>query len=236
MMMLLPFSLLALAAAPCTRVVVAPFDPVAASPAVARAVEEQVRAALAARPGLCVEARAVTIEKLSTWERHRLPPCADVACVAGQLQTLGSDELITGVVVGAGARRNVDLFRSTAVRSARATAAADQLPELEAALGVLHQWDAKERPAPRRWPSIVAASVGLASVGAGVALGLESRRTEQVLSTAPTGCAGGGSTYRDCLDGRLRTGRDEATAANVLFGVAGALAVGAVVFWVVDLP
>lgn len=221
------------AAAPCTRVVVTPFEPLATTPAAARAVEEEVRTALAARPGLCVEPRAATIAKLSRFERHRLPPCPDLACAAAQLTALETDEVLSGVVVGAGARSNVDLLRSTASRTARTTAA--QL-ELGAALGLLYQWDARERPAPRRWPSILLASAGVASAGAGVALGLEARRHEQALSTGTTGCPSGGNVYRDCVDEQLRTGKGEATAANVLFGVAGALAAGAVVFWVVDWP
>lgn len=224
---------LLLSAAPCTRVVVAPFEPLATTPAMARAMEEKVRAELAARPGLCVEARAVTIEKLAQFERHRLPPCGDLPCVAAQLKLLEGDEVLTGVVVGAGARSNIDLLRSTAHRTARTTSSE---PELSTALGLLYQWDARQKPAPTRWPSIVAASLGAASLGAGIALGVESRRTEQVLSSGVTGCTGGGSTYRDCVDGQLRTGRDQATAANVLFGAAGVLVAGAVVLWVVELP
>lgn len=231
----LALALVAVAAAPCTRVAVAPFEPVAATPAVAREVEEQVRAALAQRPGLCVEARAATVEKLARFEGHRLPACADAACVAAQVAALGCDELVSGVVVGAGAQRNLDLARSTATRTARATAAAEA-PELNAALAVLFQWDLSPTAPRRVWPGIVAAAAGAASAGVGVALGLEARRTEQALSAGATGCAGGGAAYRDCLDGQLRTGRGEATAANVLFGIAGALAVGAVVLWVVPLP
>ena len=224
---------LLLTGAPCTRVTVAPFEPLATSPAVARAVEDQIRTVLSARPGLCVEARTATIEKLAKFERHRLPPCGDLACVASQLSVLESDEVLTGVVVGAGARTNVDLLRSTATRTARTTATEAELPT---AVGVLYQWDSKERAAPNRLPAILVASAGLASAGAGLVLGLEARRTEQVLSSGMTGCAGGGTAYRDCIDGQLRTGRDEATAANVLFGVAGVLVAGAIVLWVVELP
>ncbi len=226
------FSLL-LAASPCTRVVVTPFEPLATSPAAARAIEEQVRQGLALRPGLCVEERKVTIQKLARFERHRLPPCGELACVAAQLEALEGDELISGVVVGAGARINVDLLRSTAARTARTTASE---AELAAAMGVLYQWDSVERAGPRRWPSIVAASAAVASAGAGLALGLESRRNEQVISSGTTGCPSGGAAFRDCVDGQLKTGRDEATAANLLFGVAGALVIGAVVLWVVELP
>lgn len=224
---------LLLAAAPCTRVTVAPFEPLATTPAVARRLEDQVRTALDARPGLCVEARTATIARLAKFERHRLPPCGDLPCVASQLSDLESDEVLTGVVVGAGARINVDLLRSTATRTARTTSLES---ELATAMGALYQWDAKERPAPRRWPALLAASVGLASAGAGIALGLEARRHEQVLSSGVTGCPAGGTSYRDCIDGQLRTGKGEATAANVLFGVAGVLAASAIVLWVVELP
>lgn len=224
---------LLLAASPCTRVVVTPFEPLATSPAAARAIEEKVRDDLALRPGLCVEERKRTIEKLAKFERHRLPPCGEPACVAAQLGALEGDELISGVVVGVGARMNVDLVRSTAARSAHTTATE---AELAAAVGVLYQWDATQRAGPSRWPSIVAASAAVASAGAGLALGLESRRHEQVLSSGMTGCAGGGTAYGACVDAQFKTGRDEATAANVLFGVAGALVIGAVVLWVVELP
>lgn len=227
------FFALMLSATPCTRVVVTPFEPLATTPAAARALEEEVRTALAARPGLCVEPRAATIAKLAKFERHRLPPCGDLACVSAQLAALESDEVLSGVVVGAGARSNVDLLRSSASRTARTTASQ---PELPTALGILYQWDAQERSAPKRWPSILLASAGVASAGAGVVLGLEARRTEQALSTGTTGCPSGGNVYRDCFDEQLRTGKSEATAANVLFGVAGALAAGAIVLWVVDLP
>ena len=222
-----------ISAAPCTRVVVTPFEPLATTPAAARAFEEEVRTALASRPGLCVEPRAATVAKLAKFERHRLPPCAELACLTAQLAALESDEVLSGVVVGAGARSNVDLLRSTSSRTARTTAAQ---PELTTALGLLYQWDAQERPAPKRWPSILLGSAGVASAGVGVAVGLEAKRHEQALSTGTTGCPSGGNGYRDCFEEQLRTGKAEATAANVLFGVAGALAAGAIVFWVVDLP
>lgn len=222
-----------LAAAPCTRVVITPFEPLATSPTVARALEEQVRGALAARPGLCVEARAATIEKLAKFERHRLPPCGEPTCVAAQLSAMGADELVSGVVVGAGGRTNVDLARSTATRSARTTATE---AELATAVGVLYQWDSSERAGPKRWPSIVLGSTAVASAGVGLGLGLMSRSTEGLLSSGMTGCGGMGTAYRDCLDGQLRSGRNEATAANVLFGIAGALLAGAVILWVVELP
>lgn len=227
------FLALLLSATPCTRVVVTPFEPLATTPAVARALEEQVRAVLSARPGLCVETRAATIARLAKFERHRLPPCGDLACVAAQLSVLESDEVLTGVVVGAGGRSNVDLLRSTAARTARTTTSE---AELATALGVLYQWGAKERPSPRRWPSILAGSAAVASAGAGLALGLEAKRTERVLSSGTAGCPGGGTDFANCIDGQLRTGKTEATAANVLFGVAGVLAAGAIVLWVVDLP
>ncbi len=222
-----------LAANPCRRVIVTPFDPLATSPTVARALEEQVRGALSARPGLCVEARAATIEKLAKFERHRLPPCGEPTCVASQLTLLEADELVSGVVVGAGGRTNIDVTRSTATRTARTTASEQ---ELVTAVGVLYQWDSTERPLGKKWPAIVVTSAAVASIGAGIALGVEARRNEQVLSSGVTGCGGMGTAYRDCLDGQLRSGRNEATAANLLFGVAGALAVGAVILWVVELP
>ena len=224
---------LVMAAAPCTRVIVTPFEPLATSPTIARAMEEQVRGVLAARPGLCVEPRAATIEKLGKYERRKLPPCGEPTCVTAQLTALEADEIVSGVVVGVGAQSNIDLLRSTALRSARTTASE---AELAAAVGVLYQWDSSEPPAPKRWPSIVLGSAAVASAGIGIALGVEARRHEQLLSSGMTGCSGMGTAYRDCVDAQLTTGKSEATAANVLFGVAGTLLVGAVVLWVVELP
>lgn len=224
---------LLVAAAPCTRVVITPFEPLATSPTIARALEEQVRGVLATRPGLCVEPRATTIEKLAKYERRRLPPCGEPTCVSGQLAALETDEILSGVVVGVGGQSNVDLLRSTASRTARTTASE---AELAAAVGVLYQWDSDEPPAPKRWPSVVLGSAALASAGVGIALGVEARRHEQLLSSGMTGCGGMGTEFRDCVDAQLRTGKTEATAANVLFGVAGTLLVGAVVLWVVELP
>lgn len=224
-----------LAAAPCTRVAVTPFEPIATSPAEARAVEQAVRAELAARPGVCVEARAQTVAKLAAFPGHRLPPCADAACTARHLEALGAEELISGLVVGAGARRSVALTRGTVARTARTTADAGDAAALHGALGVLFQWDTAAREAPTRWPAYALAAASLASAGAGVALGVQARATETALSTASTGCAPGAG-FAPCLDGQLRAGQGQATAANVLFGVAGALAAGAVVWWVVEWP
>ena len=224
---------LVLTAAPCVRVVVTPFEPLATSPAVARALEEQVRGALPSRPGLCVEPRAATIEKLAKFPRRALPPCLDRACVTAQLSALDADEVVSGVVVGAGAHHNVDLLRATATRTARATAAE---VELATALGVLYQWDTRALAKKTRWPSLALGAAAVTSAGVGVALGLDARHHQQQLSNGTTGCGGGGTGYRDCLDAQLKTGKSEATAANVLFGVAGALLTGAVVLWVVDLP
>lgn len=226
---------LLLAAAPCTRVVVTPFQPLATTPAVAREVEEQVRALLAARPGLCVERRQDTIARLAVFEGHRLPPCADARCFATQLGTLEADELLGGVVVGVGARRNVDLISGNATRTARLTTLAESREQLAGALSLLLRWEAPSVKERRRWPAVAAAVAGVASAGVGVALGVESRRLEQALSAGGGGCAGGPG-FPSCFDAQLRTGRDEATAANVLFGVAGVLAAGAVVLWVVELP
>src|SRR5437879_6257192 len=83
------------------RVVVAPFEPLAISPADARAVEEKFRSALDAL-GFCVEARGATIAKLRRYEHTRLPPCADDVCAVAQAVDLGGKWLLTGVVLGVG--------------------------------------------------------------------------------------------------------------------------------------
>lgn len=226
---------LLLAAAPCTRVVMTPLVPLASTPAAAREVEEQLRAVLAARPGVCLEPRQATIERLGAFEGRRLPPCADARCVAAQVSALEADEVISGVVVGVGARRNVDLMSGSAAGVTRVTTLAETPEQLSGALSLLLRWEAPPSRAARRWPAVVAAAAGVVSAGVGAGLGLESRRLEQALSTGNAGCPGGAG-LPDCLGAQLRTGRDQATGANVLFGVAGVLLVGAVVLWVVELP
>lgn len=230
-------TLAALAAAPCVRVVVTPFEPVAASAAEARRAEQLVREGLARRPGACVEPRGSTIAHLASFARHRLPPCGDEACRRSQREALGADELVQGVVVGAAGRLHVELERATAGASERATVVLRGEGDAEAVHAALTAWTsaAARRPTPR-WPALVTGLAAAVAAGAAVGLGLEARRLEAQLSAGTTGCPAGAPAFRECVDAQLAAGRSGATAASALSVAAGVLAGGAVVLWVVELP
>jgi hypothetical protein len=227
----------ALAAAPCVRVVVAPFEPVATSAAEARRAEQLVREGLARRPGVCVEPRASTIAHLGSFARRRLPPCGDEACRRAQREALGADELVQGVVVGAGGYQHVELERARAAASERATVLLRGEGDVEAVHAALASWSSlAPRPPTPRWPALVTSLAAAAAAGAAVGFGLEARRLEAQLSAGTTGCPAGAPAFRDCVDAQLATGRRDATAATALSVAAGVLAGGAVVLWVVELP
>lgn len=227
---------LALGAAPCARVAVAPFEPVATSAAEARRVEASVREALARRAGVCVEARAETLPRLATFPNHRPPPCAEAACRRAQLEALGVDELVRGVVVGAGGALHLELERTTRERTTRSGAVLAGDGDAASAASVLSLWDEPRPPSSPRWPAVAATAAAVAAASVGLALGLEARRVEGQLSRGDTGCPAGAPDFRDCVDGLLRDGRGKAGAATALSVAAGLLAGGAVVLWVVELP
>jgi hypothetical protein len=223
------------AAAPqCQRAVLVPLQPVATTPKVARELEQKTREALEATPGLCVESRADTVMRLLPLEGHRLAPCRDAQCHAQQLAQLGVDVLIEGLVLGAGGAPTLDLTITRAKSSVRALGSPEELPAL-ISMGLTDE--APPRKSATRWPSIVAGAAGLASLGVGVGLGVSSAELSRTLSTGNGSCSGvTGATFATCFDTQLRSGKDQATAANVLFAIGGTLLVGAIILWVVELP
>ncbi len=241
--------LLAIAAA-CTGepVVVAPFEPLATSPAVAREVEERVRKEIAATAGLCVEERGRTIRKLAKYENQRLPVCADETCSAAQARAMEAKWLLTGVVLGVGGRINVSLTLSGDVvgKQRRTTVAADEEGALAPSVRALFlpgpapsEKSGGARPArgeKTRLPAILVASAGAVSLAAGGLLGAASQRTARSLEAGATGCSGTGEAYRDCFDARIRQGREQAAGANLLFGAGALLLAGASVMFVFELP
>jgi hypothetical protein len=215
---------------------VAPFEPVAASAADARRVEESVREALTRRAGICLEARAETLERLTPFPARRLPPCPDVACHRAQLEALGVDELVRGLVIGAGGVLHLELERATPSRTLHGEAVLSGDHAAAAAMSALSLWDEARPAAPPRWPAVAATAAAVAAASVGLALGLEARRLEAQLSRGDTGCPAGAPDFRDCVDGLVRDGRGKAGAATALSVAAGLLAGGAVLLWVVELP
>lgn len=224
-----------LAAAPqCQRAVLVPLTPVATTPKISRELEQKTREVLEATPGLCLEARGDTVMRLLPLEGHRLPTCRDAACHAQQLAAFGADVLIEGLVLGAGGEPTLELTITRAKNSVRAVGSPGELPAL-IAMGLTE--DAPPPKSATRWPSILSGAAGLASIGVGVGLGVSSSELGRTLSMNDGACAGiTGATLVTCLDGQLRSGKDQATAANVLFAIGGTLLAGAIILWVVELP
>lgn len=221
---------LVLAAEPCQRVVVVPLEPVATTAARARSVEEEARALLARAPGACVEPRAETVKRLLALEGQRLPACRDAACASAQRAAFQADVLVHGLVLGVGGKDTVDLTITRAAGASRAVGERSELPALLSLSAPL------PGEAPRRgskWPAFVAAGFAAGALGTGVGLGVSAKGREQALSA---GAVCEGALAAACLDAQLAQGKGEATAANVLFGVGGALLIGATVLFLVELP
>src|SRR5947208_2177644 len=111
--MLLPLALLlSLGATPqgtaCEgeRLVLLPFDSVALTRPEARSTEEAVRRALARTPGVCLEPRKDTVERLRV---ARQEACSEPACRASQVKAFGAQWLARGRVMGLGGERTVSL-------------------------------------------------------------------------------------------------------------------------------
>lgn len=235
------------------RMVVAPLEPLALTPADARGVEDELRRQLQRR-GYCVESRAATLEKLRRYEDQRLPPCADETCAVGQAVAMGGRWLLTGVVLGVGGKRTASLVlapdRLGAVRRALAplevgregVALGEAIDALfgravVASAANVPPTEVRRSSARRgRWPVYVAAGAGAASLLAGALFGAASDRTARALSEGRSGCGGTGDAYRACFEQKLGEGRSQSLAANVLFGAGAVLAAGAGVMLVVELP
>lgn len=228
--MMTSLTLALLSAAPCERVVVAPFEPLATSSVEARKVEDEVRDTLSRDATYCVEPRAETVKRLLALPGHRLPVCDD--CAAQRTTSLDAAWVIEGVVLGVGGRQTVELTHTRATGSTRAMGERSELPAL-LSLG-------SSRPAVKsggpKWPAFVAAGLAVGAAGVGLGLGLSAQQRSTALSQG-TACAGqSGSTLQSCLEREYVAGQSEATGANVLYAVGGGLLAAGVVLFVVELP
>ncbi|MCP3142977.1 hypothetical protein [Pyxidicoccus xibeiensis] len=242
------------AAAPCQgeRLVLAPFDTVALPRAEARGLEDAVRKAVAATPGVCLESRADTVARVRTLGPSALA-CDGATCLGARGVASGAAWLVRGVALGVGGARSVVL----SLEDARGFEAREtfQLPGVNAEPGEAEArarqtfktlWTGRpleggaartaavERP-KRLWPKVLLAAGG-AALAAGVGFGVASRRAESRLSAGNSGCTGEGEAFRSCLDGRVRDGRRQATTANVLMGTGAVLGAGGAFFLVWELP
>ncbi|NMO21399.1 hypothetical protein HPC49_45900 [Pyxidicoccus fallax] len=236
------------------KVVLLPFDTVALSRAETRALEEAARRAVAATPGVCLESRADTVERLRALGPGALA-CEGSQCLGARGVAPGAAWLVRGVALGLGGGRSVVLSLVDSLGwESRQTF---QLPGVNAEPGEAEAksrqsfktlWTARpsargavaertagvEKPA-RVWPKVLLAAGG-AALAAGVGFGMASRRAESRLSAGNAGCAGDGEAFRACLDGKLRDGRRQAHTANVLLGAGALLGAGGTFFLVWELP
>jgi hypothetical protein len=242
---------------PCEgeRMVLVPFQPVALSSAEARQVEETVRRAVRATPGVCLETRADTVTKVRA-QGGRLPTCGDAACRGAQVAALGADWLVRGVALGVGGGHSVALTlvdregreSNTVVRlsgeglppGSDAARVREALTPLWATRPSSRKTKGAETPGVERrrgtaWPTVLLAAGG-AAIAAGVGFGLAARRSEASLSEGTAGCSGEGEDFRSCFAGRLEEGRRQARTANVLLGAGAVLGAGGAVFLVWELP
>ena len=220
---------LALAAEPCQRVVLLPLEPVATTTERARRVEDQARDVLAKSPNVCVQPRAETVRRLLAQEDRRA--CRDLACLTAQLTTFDADVIVQGLVLGVGGKDSVDLSITRAQGVARSLGDTSELPALLTLSSPAPLEMKRDGP---KWPGFVAAGLSAAALGAGMGLGIAAKERERAL-TLGTVCSENPG-LASCLDGELARGKGEATAANVLFGIGGAFAIGATVLFLVDLP
>ncbi|WIG95720.1 hypothetical protein [Myxococcus sp. SDU36] len=250
----LSLSLTQAAAAPCAgeRVVLVPFSPVALSRAETRVLEDTVRRAVAGTPGVCLESRAETVARLKAL-RPTAASCEGAACLAAKGVAPGAAWLLRGIALGVGGARSVMLTLgdsrgwewrgSFQLPTARADPGEVE-PHARQTFGAL--WRVRpsvakgsagarvEQPASM-WPKVLLVAGG-AALAAGVTLGVAASRAESRLSQGNAGCAGQGEVFRDCLEGKLRSGRRQATAANVLLGSGALLGAGGALFLVWELP
>jgi len=249
--MLLPLALmLSLGAMPpgavCVgeRLVLVPFDSVALPRPEGRHTEEAVRRAVARTPGICLEPRKETVERLVALGGKQRA-CADDACRAEELKAYGTKWLLHGRVLGLGGQRTVALTLVGADgHEARSTFS---VPTLEAgaeeaaakAFGSLWQGRGPQREAAEktlRPLPMVLLGTGAAALVAGVGFGMAARATEKRLSEGNGGCEGEGETFRRCFADGLRRGERQSLAANGLLGAGALLGAGGTLLLVWELP
>jgi hypothetical protein len=251
--MLLPLALMvSLGAAPAgamcvgERLVLVPFDPVALSRTESRQTEDAVRRSVARTPGICLEPRKETVERVRSLA-GRQRACADDACRAEELKAYGTKWLLHGRVLGLGGQRTVAL---TLVRAdGHESRSTFSVPTLEAgaeeaaakAFGSLWQGRGQSsqaegtgktlRPLP-----LVLLGTGAAALVAGVGFGLAANATEKRFSTGTGGCEGEGDAFRRCFADGLRKGERQSLAANSLLGAGALLCAGGALLLVWELP
>lgn len=235
------------------KVVLVPFDRVALAREEARGLEDAVRRAVGSTPGVCLEQRAETVARLRTLGPGATT-CEGATCLGARSVAPGAAWLVRGVTLGVGGSRSVvitledsrgwearELFQVPAVKSGLAEAGARARQSFQTLWAGRPSQDAGTRspvsvarPA-RLWPKVLLAAGG-AALAAGVGFGVASRRAESRLSAGNAGCGGEGAALRACLDERLRSGRKQATTANVLMGTGALLGAGGAFFLVWELP
>lgn len=226
----------------CTgeRVAVLPLMPVATVPAVAKLEEERLRAELAKTKDLCVVPRSETIEKLGSASPIS---CDDANCRQRLADQVDAAWVLWGTVYGFGAKTTVSamIWDRTGERVSRRSY--EPGPEVQVTAGLLagaRALPASGVPAQAavrgRVVPLALGGTGLVALAAGTAFGVASLESARQLSTGTTGCPGLGGDYLVCLDEHERNGRNQARAANILFGAAALFGIGAGVSWIVSWP
>jgi hypothetical protein len=250
---LLPLALLlSLGAAPqgrpCEgeRLTLLPFDAVAVSRADARRAEEVLRRALArntATPGVCLEPRKETVERLLALG-GKLAPCSDETCRTAQVKALATQWVVRGRVLGLGGERTVALVlvgpegqetRETFTLPVLEAGAEDAASRAFTALWRTRSHQPVARKTLRPWPQVLMGT-GAAALAAGIGFGLASRSTERRLSQGTEGCAGVGDEYSRCIARELRKGERQSLIANSLLGTGVMLGAGGAILFIWELP
>lgn len=238
----------------CERIVLVPLDPVGLSPKDAREEEDRVREALSTIQTACLTPREQTGAALKQLEGRRLPPCGDVECRRKLAAHFDADWLFSGTAFGFGGGRSITLslwnrdgtlvqrgsFASGPGMDPKSGAAVvvDLLREARLGRSIASANERSGTASSMRshWPEIALGAGAVAALAAGVALGAASRDISARVAEGRTGCAGTGDAYESCFANTVHAGRNQATAANLLFGAGALLGAGATVFFVVDLP
>jgi hypothetical protein len=252
--MLLPLALmLSLGAAPAgavcvgERLVLVPFDSVALPRSEGRQTEEAVRRAVARTPGICLEPRKETVERLLA-QGGKQRACADEACRAQELKAYGTKWLLHGRVLGLGGQRTVALtlvgadghearstFAVPTLEAGAEEAAAKAFGSLWQGRGPSHPPKSEEEKTLSPLPMVLLGA-GAAALVAGVGFGMAARSTEKRFSTGNGGCEGEGDTFRQCFAEGLRRGERQSLAANGLLGAGALLGAGGTLVLVWELP
>jgi len=213
------------------RMAIVPFDYLAVEAPVARDAEQRVREAARRRLSGCVEARPATVRRL-----ERLGPslaaCQDDACRAARASALEAQSVLEGIALGMGGGTALALsLWGRDGKAVRQLVALDGPPErvgreLDDLLG---RWLRGAR-GPNLGPYLVLGAAASA-VAAGAVFGALMQQNQQAIAGG-TACGGFSDDLAACLERRMALGRQQALAANALFGAGAALAVSGTV-WLV---